>query len=254
MNSMPMLQKDHMPAAIKIELEKNNIAGCVAVQAEQSETETNFLLQLANNNSFIKGIVGWIDLRSENIEDRLAYFSKDDIIKGWRHILQAEPGNFLTDARFKNGIRSLAGYHYTYDLLIHNRQLEDVLPLVNSFPGQKFVIDHCAKPAIAAGAIKGWAVWLKEIAQHPGVYCKLSGLFTEAKWGRWHADDFKPYFDAAFDLFGCDRIMFGSDWPVLNVSGNYGQWKKLVYDYLLQFNEADQQKVWAKNTIAFYSL
>lgn len=254
MDTMPVLQKDHLPGDLVQVLSQNKMNGCIAVQAEQSEEETFFLTKLAGEHTFIKGVIGWVDLQSNDVEERLEYFSGYNMIKGWRHIVQAEPANFLLRKDFQNGISALAKHHYTFDVLIYPHQMKAALEFIAAFPGQKFVIDHCAKPAIAGKEIKDWALSLKEMAQHPQLYCKLSGLLTEAKWNQWAEEDFQPYLDTVFEVFGCDRIMFGSDWPVVNVAGNYSQWKQLVTNYLLQCSEQEQAAVFGGNAIQFYSL
>ena len=254
MDAMPVLQQDHLPAGLENILFQNGVAACVAVQAAQSESETLFLSELAEKNPFIKGVVGWVDLRNINIEERLEYFSARPVIKGWRHICQGEAAGFLLREDFLYGIKALEAYGYTYDVLIGRHQLEETLKFVTRFPGQKFVVDHCAKPAVATGEIKDWAVWMKELARHPGVYCKFSGLLTEARWHNWKVADIYPYFDTVVEAFGCRRILFGSDWPVLNAAGNYKQWKDLLLQYLSSFSQQEQQHILCNNTIEFYSL
>ncbi len=181
-SDMKTLRQDYLPDTLAGTLKRNGVSGCIAVQADQSELETHFLVELANSYPVIRGVVGWIDLQNEKIEERLNYFSQYPIIKGWRHIVQAEPDDFLLRPAFQRGVSALQQYNYTYDVLIYPRQLKPALAFVAKFPEQKLVIDHCAKPGIAAKEINEWALRIKEIAQHPNVYCKLSGLFTEAKW------------------------------------------------------------------------
>jgi L-fuconolactonase len=184
------------------------VDGCIAVQADQSELETHFLVELSKTHSFIKGVVGWIDLQNENIRDRLQYFSQYSIIKGWRHIVQDEQDDFLLQPTFQRGVSSLAAYGYTYDILVYPRQLESVLSFVSKFPDQKMIIDHCAKPAIGTKEIENWASLVKEIAKHQNVYCKLSGLFTETRWKQWSPAEFYPYLDVVFEAFGTDRLIY----------------------------------------------
>jgi L-fuconolactonase len=231
----------------------------VAVQVEQAEVETLFLIELSKTHDIIKGVVGWVDLQNENIEERLQYFSQYPIIKGWRHIAQSEPNDFLLRKNFQRGITALQSYNYTYDVLIYHHQLKPALEFVSRFPEQKFVIDHCAKPDIANKKIDdpiaiGWKSLMQEIAKHPNVYCKLSGLFTEAKWKEWSAGEFYPYLDVVFEAFGTDRLMYGSDWPVMLLSGIYVQWKSLLEKYMEKFDEEDREKVFGENAVGFYSL
>ncbi len=253
-NNMKILQQDYLPEHLALTLKRNGIDGCVAVQADQSELETHFLAELAKTYPVIKGVVGWIDLQNENIEERLNYFSQYPIIKGWRHIAQSEPGDFLLRQTFQRGISALQQYNYTYDILIYHYQLKSAIEFVAKFPEQKFVLDHCAKPDIKNKKIDEWKTLIKELAQHPNVSCKLSGLFTEAAWKEWHAADFYPYLDVVFKEFGTDRLLFGSDWPVILLSGIYVQWKSLLDKYMENFVEEDRQKIYGQNAIEFYSL
>jgi L-fuconolactonase len=254
MDDMKILQQDYLPQTIAGTLKRNGIDACVAVQASQSELETHFLTELANTHGIIKGVVGWIDLQNENIEERLQYFSQYPVIKGWRHVVQGEPDDFLLRPAFQRGIQALALHGYTYDILIYHQQLKRALEFVSRFPEQKMVIDHCAKPDIAHKKIDEWKVLMQEIAKHPNVHCKLSGLFTEAKWKEWSAADFYPYLDVVVDAFGIDRVMFGSDWPVILVSGIYVQWKSLLEKYFEGFAEEERGKVFGENAVGFYKL
>jgi L-fuconolactonase len=253
-NDMKVLQQDYFPETISLTLKRNDIDGCVAVQAYQTELETLFLIELAKTHDIIKGVVGWVDLQKENIEERLLYFSQYPVIKGWRHIVQSEPNDFLLGKNFQRGIAALQPYNYTYDVLIYHHQLKPALEFVSRFPEQKFVIDHCAKPDIANKKIDEWKSLMQEIAKNPNVYCKLSGLFTEAKWKQWSPNEFYPYLDVVFDAFGTDRLMFGSDWPVILLSGIYVQWKSLLEKYMENFEEEEREKVFGRNAIQFYYL
>jgi L-fuconolactonase len=253
-NDMNIIQKDFLPSDLYFTLSENNVEGVVAVQADQSEDETNFLLSLAQENSFIKGIVGWVDLQKENIEDRLLYYSKYPLIKGFRHIVQSEPAGFLKNKKFLNGVQVLKKFDFTYDVLIYENQLKEALEFVNYFPAQKFIIDHCAKPAIRDKSITEWKKWMREISKRKNIFCKVSGLITEAKWNRWDEKDLYPYLDAAFECFGTERLVFGSDWPVMLLSGNYSSWKKLLENYMIAFSAEEKEKVFTQNAIDFYKL
>jgi L-fuconolactonase len=254
MDDMKILQQDYLPQTIAGTLKRNGIDGCVAVQASQSELETHFLVELARTHDIIKGVVGWIDLQKDNIGERLQYFSQYPQIKGWRHVVQGEPNDFLLRPAFQQGVRTLQPYGYTYDILIYHHQLKPAIEFVAQFPDMKLVIDHCAKPDIAHKKIDEWKADMQEIAKYPNVYCKLSGLFTEAKWKEWSAGDFYPYLDVVVKAFGIDRIMFGSDWPVILVSGIYVQWKSLLEKYFENFTEDERAKVFGENAIGFYTL
>jgi len=253
-NEMKILRQDYLPEHLITTLKRNGVDGCVAVQAGQSEYETHFLIELAKTHPEIKGVVGWIDLQDKNAEERLAFFSQYSIIKGWRHIVQSEPDDFLSREDFQRGIAALAPYNCTYDILIYHHQLKPALEFVSKFSKQKFVIDHCAKPDIGNKKIDEWKVLMKEMAQHQNVYCKLSGLFTETKWKQWSAGDFYPYLDVAVEAFGVNRLIFGSDWPVILLSGMYVQWKSLLEKYMENFSEEDRLKVLGENAIQFYNL
>ena len=229
---MKVLQKDYLPTDLSGTLDRNDVDGVIAVQAEQSEVETLFLVELAKTYSLIKGVVGWVDLKAPNVGERLEYMSQFPIIKGYRHIVQTEPAGFMDDPAFRNGIAALAAFDLSYDILIYPNQVQEATRLVQDFPNQRFVIDHCAKPNIKQPLNAEWASGMQEIARFPNVLCKLSGLFTEAKWKSWSAGDFYPFLDVVFKAFGTDRLMFGTDWPVILLSGMYVQWKSLLEKYM----------------------
>ncbi|MGN6440025.1 MAG: amidohydrolase family protein [Agriterribacter sp.] len=254
MDGMKVLQQDYVPETIASTLKRNGVDGCVAVQADQSEVETRFLVELANTHPIIKGVVGWVDLKAPDVEERLQHFAPHTIIKGYRHILQAEAPEFFLREDFQRGVAALKQFNYTFDVLIYHHQLKPALKFVSLYPDQKLVIDHCAKPDIKDKEITEWAKLMKEIAAQPNIYCKLSGLFTEAAWKEWSAGDFYPYLDVVFEAFGTDRLMFGSDWPVILVSGMYVQWKSLLEKYMENYPEEEREKVFGGNAIDFYNL
>ncbi len=253
-SEMKTLQQDYLPQTIAQTLKRNDIDGCVAVQADQSEVETLFLMELSKTHHIIKAVVGWVDLQNENIEERLQYFLQFPVIKGWRHVVQAEPNDFLLGKNFQRGVAALQQFGYTYDILIYHHQLKPALEFVSKFPDQKFVIDHCAKPDVAHKKIDEWKVLMQEMAKHPNIYCKLSGLFTEANWKEWSPGDFYPYLDVVFESFGVDRLMYGSDWPVILLSGIYVQWKSLLEKYMENFEEEDRLKIFGENAREFYRI
>ncbi len=251
---MGVLREDYLPEHLALSLKRNQVDGVVAVQVDQSELETHFLTELAATHPVIKGVVGWVDLKKSNIEERLAYFSQYAIIKGYRHIVQAEPAGFLLNEDFQRGVAALKTYNYTYDILIYPQQLQDAIDFAAKFPEQKLVVDHCAKPNIGQHKLQEWEALIQELAAMPHVYCKLSGLFTEAVWKQWSASDFYPYLDVVFKAFGTDRLLFGSDWPVMLLSGIYIQWKSLLEKYLEGFTAEDREKIFGGNAISFYRL
>jgi len=253
-DDMKVLQQDYLPEHLMLNLKRNAVDGCVAIQVSQEEVETRFMVELSKTHDIIKGVVGWIDLRADNIDEKLASFSENSIIKGYRHIVQAEPDDFLLRTDFQRGVHALKQYNYTYDILIYPSQLKSALDFVSKLPDQKLIIDHCAKPDIKNKNIDDWKKWIQEIAQHPNVYCKVSGLFTEANWKGWAASDFYPYLDVVFEAFGIDRVMFGSDWPVILLSGIYVQWKSLLEKYMEMSNQEDKEKFFGLNAVQFYNL
>jgi len=254
-DAMALLKRDFLPAQLAGELTANAMDASIAVQADQSENETMFLLDLAEASTQIVGVVGWIDLLSSRLAERLEHFSHFPKLLGFRHIAQAEPDDrFLVSANFVKGVAQLHRFGFTYDILIYPRQLSAAIDLVAQLPEQRFVIDHCAKPEIKAGKTEPWAKQIRKIAQNRNVFCKVSGLVTEADWKHWKADDFKPYFDTVFDAFGPDRLMFGSDWPVCLLGATYRQVKQLIEDYLRNVSPADKKKIFGGNAARFYNL
>ncbi len=254
-DTMASIRRDFLPSDLKTVYSENHIDGCVAVQADQTLEETDFLLDLARNTNFIKGIVGWADLRAENVEETLGKYASNEKLKGWRHIVQGEADpNFLLRPEFMRGISYLEKFGYTYDILVFPHQLGSVLQFVKHFPNQKFVIDHIAKPYIKDGFYEGWALLMEAIAQHENVYCKVSGMITEADYNSWTPEQIHPYLHHVLEVFGSDRLMFGSDWPVCLVAGNYGQVKAVVTDFISALGESDQNKIMGENALAFYRL
>jgi L-fuconolactonase len=254
-DGMSVLKRDFLPDELLPELAANGVDGCIAVQADQSERETLFLLELAAQHGTIAGVVGWVDLRSPSLVDRLEYFSQFEKLRGFRHVAQAEADNeFMLREDFMRGIGALAEFDFTYDILIYPKQLPAAIRLVDKFPKQPFVIDHIAKPEVKSGRISSWAEQMRTIAANPNAYCKVSGLVTEADWHGWRAEDFRPYLDVVFEAFGVDRLIFGSDWPVCLLAGSYRRVKQLVADYVRIFSDADKAKIFGANAIHFYGL
>jgi L-fuconolactonase len=250
-----VLRRDFLPEHLAAELTANSIDASIAVQADQSENETTLLLDLAEKNRRIAGVVGWVDLLSPRVGERLEYFSHFSKLRGLRHIAQAEPDDrFLAREDFVKGIAQLRRFDFTYDVLIYPKQLPAAIELAARLPEQRFVVDHLAKPEIKSGNTAAWAVQMREIAQNKNVFCKLSGLVTEADWKHWKADDFKPYLDVVFDAFGVERLMFGSDWPVCLLAATYGQVKQLIETYVKGYSEAGKEKIFGGNAARFYGL
>lgn len=254
-DEMSAIQKDFLPDDLKFLLQQNGFDGCVAVQASQSEDETNFLIALASQNDFIKGVVGWVDLQADGITQRLARYQSFPIVKGFRHVLQGEEQrDLMLHPNFKRGIAALQEYGFTYDILIFPDQLKFSAELVAFFPEQKFVIDHIAKPYIKRKEIDEWKKDMQAIAIHQNVYCKISGMVTEADWTAWKKEDFTPYMDVVVNAFGTNRIMFGSDWPVCLVTASYEKMLGIVEEYFSVFPKEEQDKFFGLNAINFYNL
>jgi L-fuconolactonase len=253
-DEMLVIRKDFLPGDLLPILQQNNIDGCVAVQADQSEKETDFLIGLANKNSFIKGVVGWIDLRAENIKNRLAHYQEYSVVKGFRHILQGEDPAFMLQPDFVRGIAALKEFGFTYDILVYPQHLSSVVALVKQFPEQPFVIDHIAKPFIKDGLVDAWKTGMQTIARFPNVYCKVSGMVTEADWKNWKQEDFTPYLDTAVNSFGINRLMYGSDWPVCLVAASYEKMMEVVKKYFSSFSEAEKEMIMGGTASRFYGL
>jgi L-fuconolactonase len=253
--AMGVLKRDFLPQDLDKELDSNGIDAPIAVQASQSEDETRFLLDLAERNQRIAGVVGWVDLLSPAVRERLHYFSQFKKLCGFRHIAQDEPDDrFLIRTDFLHGISHLQEFGFTYDILINPRQLPAALELVTKFPDQRFVVDHLAKPNIKAQERSVWAAHMRSIAHNQNVYCKLSGLVTEADWQRWTPADFTFYLDTVFEAFGPDRLMFGSDWPVCLLAASYQQVKQVIENYVDHNAPEEKDKIFGANAIRFYGL
>lgn len=252
--SMQKIQRNFLPDDLLPLLIENKFQGCIAVEAHQSEEQTNFLIDLASKNDFIKGIVGWVDLRSSTVSERLHHFSQHEIIKGFRHVVQAEADDFMDRKDFRNGIVALAEFGFIYEILIFHRQLPAAIDLVNRFPNQKFIIDHIAKPDIKSGNIDSWKKNMDEIAKADNVFCKVSGMVTEANWYSWKPEDLKPYLDVVFENFTTERVVFGSDWPVSDLAAKYSEVVETSEQYLSQFTAIEQNKFWFENANSFYKL
>ncbi|MEI8367142.1 MAG: amidohydrolase family protein [Planctomycetia bacterium] len=256
---MERLARDHLPKDLALLAAAEGIDGTVAVQARQSLEESRWLLELAAANPLIRGVVGWVDLRSTHVVDQLREFAKRPKFVGVRHVVQDEPDpRFLLGESFLHGIDKLATFGLTYDLLLYPHQLPAAVELVGRFPEQPFVLDHLAKPRIKpgmkAGELDPWRQDLKALGAHGNVFCKLSGLVTEADWQGWKRADFTPYLDVALEAFGSKRLMIGSDWPVCTLAAEYADVIGIVRDFLAPLAEAERESILGGNAIRFYSL
>ena len=251
---MKIIQKDFLPEELASIFGKERIDGCISVQVDQTEDETQFQIELAKNNPFIKGVVGWINLMNPSIEAALEKYQDYPIVKGFRHILQGEVKGFMLQPEFIDGLKALAKNNYTYDLLIYHHQIPEALELLKNLGELKIVVDHIAKPDIKNSHITEWSKNIKALAKYPNVHCKISGMTTEADWKNWTAEDLTPYLDIVVEAFGTNRLMFGSDWPVCLVASTYSHWLTTVKDYFSTFTNQEQAKIFASNCESFYTL
>jgi L-fuconolactonase len=253
--SMAAIRRDFLPADLEPELERSEFQGSVAVQARQTLQETQWLLELAERSSKILGVVGWVDLRAPDVRSELSVFARNPKLVGIRHIVQSEAdGRFLLRPDFLRGIALLEEFDLAYDILIYTKHLPVAAEFVERFPKQRFVLDHLAKPPIKSREIESWAEGIRRLAAFPNVFCKLSGLVTEADWERWKPDDVTPYLHVAFDAFGTSRLMIGSDWPVCLVAGSYSRSLDVVKNYLRDHTAEIREAVLGGNARRFWRL
>lgn len=262
-DSMPTLQRNFLPHDLKPLLDQSGFDGSIAVQARQALEETRWLLELARQNNFIRGVVGWVDLCSPQLAEQLREFADNKKLVGVRHVVQGEPDDrFMLRPEFRRGIARLVEFGLTYDLLLFPRHLQVAVDLVREFPQQTFVLDHIAKPAIADGLaepqlksrFESWSRDMRALATFANVSCKLSGMVTEARWGKWTQEDFRPYLDIMLEAFGPSRLMIGSDWPVCTVSADYAQTMEIVFRFIEQLNAAEQNEILGVNCARFYGV
>jgi len=254
-DSMAALRRDFLPADLKPELERSGFQGCVAVQVRQSLEETQWLLELTERAPFILGVVGWVDLRSPRLRFELESFAGNSKLVGVRHIVQSEPDErFLLQPDFLRGIATLEEFDLAYDILIYPRHLPVAAEFVARFPRHRFVLDHLAKPPIKSGALDSWALGIRELAYFPNLFCKVSGLVTEADWQAWKPEDMGPYLDVAFECFGPSRLMIGSDWPVCTVAAPYSQVMDVVKNYISKYPAEEKNAVLGGNAAKFWKL
>jgi L-fuconolactonase len=253
-DSMVAIKRDFLPPDLKPLLDVARFDGCIAVQAEQTVAETQWLLRLANEHPFIRGVVGWVDLCAPDVAEELRSLAAHPRLRGVRHILQDEPAGFMRRPEFLRGIAALAEFGLAYDILIYERQLPEAEELVRRFPDQRFVVDHIAKPAIRDGSIDAWRAGIRALASLPNVYCKLSGMVTEADWHRWRPADLTPYIETVLDVFGPQRLMIGSDWPVCLLASEYASLIAVVGDAFAQLSVADRESIMGATAAEFYGV
>jgi L-fuconolactonase len=254
-DSMKVIRRDFLPDELGNIIHKAGIEGVISVQARQSVEETEWLLGIAKQNLFMKGVVGWLPLMDKDIESYLEKFTRDKNLKGLRHVVQGEPDpDFLLRADFNLGISLLKNYSLVYDILVVERQLPNTIRFVGNHPDQIFVLDHIAKPLIGQNQISPWRENIRELAKHPNVNCKISGMVTEADFTMWTPEQLQPYFDVVVEAFGPDRLLFGSDWPVCLVATTYQSWVELVKMNISNFTRDEQDKILGGNAIRIYGL
>ena len=249
------IRRDFLPHDLQPLLQQHAFDGTIAIQARQSLEESRWLLKLADESAIIKGVVGWVDLRAETVAEQLAELARHPRFVGVRHVVQDEPDDrFLLRPEFIRGLKELHPFKLNYDLLLFPHQLPAAIELAQKLPEQKFVLDHLGKPAIRNGSLEDWKNNIKELAKSPNVLCKISGMVTEANWTNWKPGDFKPCLDTAFEAFGENRVMYGSDWPVCLLAGNYEKIFHLINGYAQQLGTSGQSKLFGGNAANFYGI
>ena len=254
-DGMAVIRRDFLPEDLEPIYKNFDVAGCIAVQADQNVKENDFLLDQAKNHDFIKGIIGWVDLRSDGLNEDLEYYASYPLMKGYRHVVQAESDPlFLLRKEFLRGIGELQKRGLIYEILVVPHQLPVVLEFVKQFPNITFVLDHIAKPYIKDGYFSSWSLLIKELGTIQNVCCKVSGLITEADYQAWTQQEIIPYFDVVLESFGPRRILYGSDWPVCLVAGNYGKVLQLAKEFSKKLSNDEQQLFFYKNAQRIYDL
>jgi len=254
--NMSVIKRDFLPTDLLPELKSIDFDGSVAVQARQSLEETNWLLQLADEHPHIKGVVGWLDLQSEQVEAQIAAFAKHPKAVGVRHVIHDEEDiDFMLRPAFIRGVQQLEKYDLAYDILIFPTHLANTIEFVKQFSDKQiFVVDHIAKPLIKDGIVSPWKEDIAALAKFPNVYCKLSGMITEADWNTWKPENIRPYLDVIMEAFGPERILIGSDWPVCLVAGKYSEVMQVVIDYISTFTEKEQALMLGENAAKAYGI
>lgn len=254
-DSMAAIRRNFLPEDLQPDLQANAFDGSVVVQTRQTLDETRWLLGLAERNPSILGVVGWADLRSPDIQSQLTSLTRSRKLVALRHIVQSEPDDrFLLQPDFLRGISALEEFGLAYDILIYPKHLPVAIEFVQRFPRQRFVLDHLAKPPIKSGEIDSWAKGIRALAASQNVFCKLSGLVTEADWKHWMPEHITPYLDIAFESFGPERLMIGSDWPVCLVAASYNRAVNVIKDYVCRLSPESQAAVLGGNAARFWRL
>jgi L-fuconolactonase len=251
--NMKVIRRDFLPEHIHQEIQAAGIDGVVTVQAHQSIAETEWLLKLAAGNDLMRGVVGWVPLIDGNVRDALGPLAANPKLKAIRHVIQSEADpDYILREDFNRGIQALPEFGLIYDILIFERHLPQTIEFVDRHPNQIFVLDHIAKPRIGAHVVSPWAENMRELALRPNVYCKLSGMVTEADYRYWTEADLQPYFDVALEAFGSRRLMFGSDWPVCLVAVEYRRWFQIVCAQIAGLSPDEQDRILGGTAIEAY--
>lgn len=253
-DAMAVIRRDFLPRDLEPLLQNSRIDATIAVQARQSLEETGWLLDLSRESNWIAGVVGWVPLTHPSVEDELQRLAANSRFKGVRHVLQGEPDAYMAREDFNAGVAKLSPYNLTYDLLVLERQLPAAIAFVDRHPKQPMVLDHLAKPSIAARELEPWQTHIRELARRPHVCCKLSGMVTEADFEHWTSDRLRPYVEIALEAFGPGRLLFGSDWPVCTVASSYALWTRTVAGFIAELSDEEQDKVLGGNAVDFYKL
>ncbi len=254
-DAMTGLRRNFLVPELEHVMRESGVEGTVAVQARQTTEETEWLLDLAARHPFILGVVGWVPLGELDAAPILERFAQHPRLKAVRHVLHDEPDDFyMLRADFNRGVRMLHGYGLAYDILIFERHLPQTIEFVDRHPEQIFVVDHIAKPRIRDGMLSPWQERIRELAKRENVYCKVSGMATEADWKTWTTDLLRPYFDVVLSAFGPKRLMFGSDWPVLTLAGNYKTWMNTFRSFVCELSPDEQESIYRGTASAAYRL
>jgi L-fuconolactonase len=252
---MNMIRRDFLPSDLLVNLRAAGVDGTIAVQARQTVAETEWLLQLSDKHDFIRGVVGWVPLTEPALKAVLERVCKHRQLKGVRHVIHDEPDDeFMLGANFNRGIEQLQSFGLVYDVLIFERHLPQTIQFIDRHPGQIFVVDHIAKPRIRVKELSPWRERILELARRDNVYCKISGMVTEASWTGWKPEDLTPYFDTVLAAFGARRLMFGSDWPVLLVASSYGLWADCVRTFISHLSSVEQDRIMGGTAVEVYKL
>ncbi len=254
-DSMKRIRRDFLPADLQREIQAAGIDGVVSVQARQVVEESQMLLDYADRHDFIRGVIGWVPLIEPDVAESLDRFGQNKKFRGVRHVLQGEPDDrYMLRDDFDRGIGLLKDRNLVYDILIFERHLPQTLQLVDRHPDQVFVLDHIAKPRIKDDMLAPWQSRIVELAHRPNVYCKVSGMVTEADYQNWTVEQLKPYFDTVISAFGPKRVMFGSDWPVCLVACEYKRWADIVRGWIAELSSAEQERILGGTAIEAYAL